>query len=519
MSDPNRLVLEFGGSAGRDEPDALGLVQQQARPALQLVHDVMGGTFAVRQKKQQYLPQFPLESDARYKARLNSSVLFNALKSTVRGLTGMVHRKPAVLQDDVATLIRTQAENIDLQGRKLPVFLRDVTEAVLRDGHSDILVDMQVVPEGQPLTETEAVDAGRPYWVLIHKGAVLRVRVQYIGGRAVLTSYAYLERSTEPDGEFTERAVQRVRQFDRVVQSMAEGGVKVPLAVVNWQTWKRTEGPHLAKWEKESNGTLIDAAGNPLGEIPVATAYGDRIGFMASRPPLEDLAHENIAHYQIRSDRTNSLHVAGVPIPVFVGIEDSEIAVGSNKGITLPLGGSASYLEAQGSSLSEMREELTEIRSNMATLGLSMLQRDSRAAETAEAKRIEAGETHSRLSDTVTSIEDAAQAALGLHALWLGLPQKEGGTVLLNRDFEELPMDAGMVQTLSGLVSASQLSIETMWEALVRGEVLPDGFDAEVEKQKLADSADLALIGKLKQMLDQQKQPGPDDEDDEEEDE
>jgi hypothetical protein len=54
-------------------------------------------------------------------------------------------------------------------------------------------------------------------------------------------------------------------------------------------------------------------------------------------------------------------------------------------------------------------------------------------------------------------------------------------------------LDPQVIAHLSRMVEAGQLSLETMWETLQQGEILPDGFDSEVEKERIADFVNQAL--------------------------
>lgn len=464
----------------KNQPNATGVAHEKQRDAVEICRDVFDGTLTLRAKKQKYLPQFPKESDGDYEARRKQAVLFNAFRRTVRGLSGMVFRKDPVLSDNTPENIQEDAKNIDLTGRELPVFLKDVFDAALTDGHSHIFVDLQRLPNASSLTLMDDKNLGvRPYWVHILKMQVLRFRTINIGGRTVLSHFAYAETTTEPDGEFGEKEVQRVREYR--LGTLSEDGKdarRVVLYVI-WKLEKNDKGED--EWRIESSDHM------DIGRIPLTTVYAERDAFMVSTPPLLDLALENIGHYQVRSDRRNSLHIAGVPIPITIGLRDDEtMPVGSSFGISLPLGGDAKYLEPTGASLNEMREELRDIEQRMAALGLAMLQRDTRAAETAEARRIEKSETDSSLSTAARLLSAAATEALSFHAEWLDLD--EGGELAVNRDFESQLLDPAMIRELRGMVADGQLSLDTMWDILEQGELLPDTFDAETERDRLSNA-------------------------------
>lgn len=460
-------------------PDTPGLVHRRQAAAVEICRDVFAGTRTIRAKRAKYLPRFPRETDANYDRRTAGAVLHNAFRRTVKGLMGMIFRKPPVLHDDIPPEILEHFENIDLAGRHLDTFARDVAEDAQVDGHAHILVEFPRLAVGEAATlDDERKSGARPYWISLKKQDVVRFRTATIAGKVTLTQFAYVEPSSEPDDEgFEEAEVLRVRQY-----------TLTPTGVV-LDVWRQTgEG-----WDQEVEKEELKVNGDPLKVIPVSTVYTGRTGYMQSDPPLEDLAHENVLHFQVRSDRQNSLHICGTPIPVFIGRENTDkvLEVGSNTGIDLPTGGDAKYLEPTGSALSEMREELSDIEQRMAAMGLSMLVRQTRAAETAEAKRMDKSEGDSQLSAAARDLEDALEEAAGFHAMWMGLDS--GGSLEVNRDFESTPLDASTLQVLATMVGDGKLSIETLWDLMVAGELLPDGFDPEAEKERLGASDAEAL--------------------------
>jgi hypothetical protein len=250
-------------------------------------------------------------------------------------------------------------------------------------------------------------------------------------------------------------------------------------------------------WRREKDTWILDQSGiQSIDEIALVPFYTNRVDYFVSEPPLLDLAYESILHFQTRSDRSNTLHIAGVPVPIFVGLsnQDASVTVGSTTGVRLPENGEAYYLEPKGVALQESREEIKDIERRMAILGVSMLMSDTRAAETATSKRIDKSESDSQLATAARGLEDALNECLRIHARWMGL--ETGGSVAVNGDFENTPIDTQMADTLSRLVAAGHLSMETMWQALVRGEILPESFDPEVEHTRLSDLSDIErLIG------------------------
>lgn len=484
-----------------DQPDAARIAYLASIEAVETCRAVYGGTRAMREAGDRFLPRFPLEEDDAYEDRLARAVLYNAFKRTVKGLAGMAFRKDPALEDDVPIEIRGQeadpdtgqelvighAENIDLAGRHLSVFARDVFEAKLIDGHTFIFVDWWGADDARSRAEEREA---RPYWVHILRQQVIRWRAESFGGRTVLVSFAYIETDTEPDGEFGERLIRRVRQYD-LVESDGET-VSAAGTRVRYRSWVQDVETTGGAWQVEEPGRLL---GERMTRIPVVCDYADRAGFFESDPPLLDLAYENIRHYQLRSDRDTLLHTSHVPVFTLIGVSRDQVAqmsIGAGTGLVLDNPqAKAQYTEASGTGLAQSRDELKDTEQRMAAMGLAMLQRETRAAETAEAKRIDKAENDSQLAVMVRATGDALEEALWLHAMWMGLP--DGGSVSMNDDFGIEPLEPQMVQALAGLVRDNMLSLDTLWDLLKSGNILPDGFNAELERARIEDQAGASL--------------------------
>lgn len=461
-----------------DNPGAHGVAWFAQAPAVTICRDVYGGTLTLRAKGRDYLPQFPKEDDAAYSDRLRRAVLFNAYRKTVKALTGMVFRKDPVLGDDAPPAIVTHAENIDLAGRHIAVFARDLFADKVVAGHSHILVDWHG-PEGARSAAEEG--EARPYWVQIAKEQVLRYRTEDRGGNTVLVSFAYIEGDVVPDGEYTEKEIERVRQYDLLGET------------VMYRSWTRDKD-EAGEWVPEVESKPL---GPRMTKIPVATDYGDRTGYMTSDPPLLDLALENLEHYDVRSDRRQSLKIGSVPIFVTQGVEASDIgtfAVGGSIGLALPqVGQDAKYVETSGNAYDASREELQDIEQRMSALGLAVLVRKDQTQRTATENSNDKLEQDSDLASMARGTSDAIEEAFGLHAMWMG--EQDGGSCEINRDFNALSLSPQMVATLIAAVP-DKLSVETLWEILQQGEVLPDTFDPEEEQARLqqAGAAELAAV-------------------------
>lgn len=462
-----------------DSPGFRSLDHAAQLPPVERYRHVYEGTDRMREMGRAYLPQFPKEPDDAYFARLARAVLFNATRKTASSLTGMVYRKPLNIAK-VPKAIQEHLENVDLAGRHVDRFGQDVFEDKFA-GHAFILVDWSG-PKASVTTAQEEASEARPYWVHVKKEQVLRTPFSNEGGRTVLQSFAYHETDTVKDGEFGEKRIERVRQFDLV---NVGGGRRV-----RFRSWTRdvAEGADAAEWDSEQEEGQEVFLGPRMNRIPVVCDYGNRTGFMRSAPVLDDLVHLNVRHYQLDSDADTSLHATLHDVFVTSGVDSEDIvtfAMGPTTGLALPNPDQrAEFVSAPGLGLEHADRKLEAIERRMAALGLAVLVKRDRVQQTAEESGNEKFEQDSGLSRMASDHQDALEEALQLHAMWMGLGNEGGGSIEVNREFGVERMTPQMVQAVSQLVP-DKLSTETLWDLLVQGNVLPDTFDPKQEKSRI----------------------------------
>lgn len=505
----------------KDTANARNEASRRMLPLIKLVRDVYGGTQSMRESGQEYLPKHPAETEDDYRSRLTGATLFNAFARTVGGLSGLIFRKDLVI--NAPDEIIEHLEDVDKTGRSIDTFGKDTAEDASIDGLSLILVDFPMVGENEIQTLADERKANlRPTWVAIAAQDFISARFSVELGKPKLSQFVYREWVTEPLGVFIEERVEQFRVL-RIGNGEDGGGEVGVFELWRWDTSDKSKKLVLYK-----QGTWDMPGG--ANEIPVAVLYSGRLAHFEGRPPLWDLANENIAHWRLRADHLHALHVANVPIPIFIGRdrddeEDDEITFGISYGIDLPEGGDAKYLEWSGASIASSREELKDIEQRMAVLGLSMLMRETRAAETAESKSMDKAAEDSALAAFASSLETALNEALRFHLLWLN--QEIGDAkITVNRDYMITALDAPTIQQLANLVGAGALSIETLWEMLVEGEILPETFDPEQEVERIQNTVNLLqpvappeTPGKSKSGADDDVSDADDDSDDEDDDE
>lgn len=522
-------AAQVGNQGAEADVNTESLSYRRMRPDWEVVRALQGGTRVMCDHGQNFLPMEEGESLEAYRARLKRTVLFAAFARTVKSLVGKPFAKDIVLNEDVPEPIATWAENIDLNGRDISTFARDLFEDALAAGLTHLLVDMPPIPldaDGNPVrlsVQAERDLGRRPYWVHIKAEQLIGVRSQNQGGVNVLTQIRIREWVTEPLGEFGEEEVEQVRVIypDR------------------WEIWRQKA---KGEWQ------IFKSGPNVLGEIPLVTIYTGRTGFQEAKPPLMDLANLNLQHWRSSSDQENILHVVRVPIlfgknmarasqRAERGVADAgsaaagwnataPITIGAGRMISGPGDSDLKYVEHTGNAISAGRQSILDIEDRMVVMGLELQVRQPQV-QTATQKVIDTAESDSELHRMVKNLQAGLEIGLHLLARWgnirpsgVGADAKPpatallafkastraprrpdgsvvagtvagkgltgwGGTVTLNRDFGISPRDAAEVGTLLQMRQQRLITRETFWAELQRRGVLSEEFDPEEEATKL----------------------------------
>jgi hypothetical protein len=415
-----------------------------------LIEDLMGGTYGMRKKHRRYLPQEPRELDESYDNRLARSVCPPYYQRLERMLAGMLTRKPVRLED-TSDSITEQLFDVDMQGNDLNVWTYETARKLVRYGHVGTLVDAPT-------------NGGRPYWCTYTPRQILGWRTELKDGQQSLSMLRLSETVTVPDGIYGEKAVQQIRL-------LTPGGYQ------------------LHQKGDDGEFRITDEGTTSLSEIPFSVAYSNRVGYLESRPPLEDIAELNLKVYQVQSDLDNQLHISAVPMLAFFGFPSAaeEVSAGPGEAIAFPAEGKAEYIEPKGTSFDYQFKRLEQIASQINELGLSAVLGQKLSAETAEAKRIDRSQGDSTMMVIAQNVQDMIDNCLQYHAQYLG-QAAAAGSCFVNRDFIGARLEPQEIQSLLQLYTAGTITQETLLRQLSDGEVLGDDFNVDEELEATSNA-------------------------------
>lgn len=451
----------------------------QMLPRWHVIETLLGGTEAMREAGETYLPRHQEETDQGYRERLASAVLLNRVEQTLDTLSGKPFSEPIKLNEDVPKAIEeTILPDVDLQGNNLDVFARQWFREGMAKALCHVLIDMpRPAPreDGQPRTLADDRREGlRPYWVMIKPECLLFARSEVINGVEVLQHVRIIEHYMEQDG-FAEVCKRRIRVLE-------------PGLVQLWEPVKKSNA-------QKEEWVLADEWATGLNYVPLVTFYADRQGFMMGKPPLLDLAHLNVAHWQSASDQRHILTVSRFPILACSGAsgEDSDpVVVGPNKVLYNPdPAGRFYYVEHTGQAIAAGRTDLKDLEEQMAGYGAEFLKRKT-GGQTATARALDSAEATSDLSAMTGLFEDALAQALDITAEWMRLGTN-GGTVELVKDYDLSETDAPGLQALQVAREKRDISRKTYLNGLRLRGVLPEDFDEDEDWEELMEEISEAM--------------------------
>lgn len=476
-------AIPLGPQAEDNLPSTWSKGAAAQRQALEIMRDWTSGPDRIRDRGEAYLPKDPGEQQPAYLNRLQRSAAFMVTGETVLGLTGFVFAKDPVLGADVPPVIVEQWENIDNAGTHGDVFAREQFQDSLTAGHNGILVEFPQTDGKQ--TAADEQSAIRPYWVPILKDNIVSWRTAVINGKTVLTQIVFRECTKVSVGSFGEKEQTNYRVLYRD------------------DITAEIRGKLLHVAENKTVAQIGDGWSYPTqNEIPFSEIItSGRKSFLESKPPLLDLAFLNIEHYQVRSDRGVSIHKTCAPIWVETGIDAEQDTEPGAKPAAIVLGpnsarrftnpnAKAGYESHDGAAIGEVTGVIEELKSDMASLGLAMLAPQKRAAETAEAKRLDKAASDSKLGTAARGLQDGIERALYFHARYLKLPS--GGSISINRDFDSNVMDAATMTAWADLAEKLGIPVRVVLDALKKGGRLDkseeelDGLAADIEANQAA---------------------------------
>ena len=405
--------------------------------------DLMKGGQHMREKGTTYLPRFPQETEEDYEARLESTWLFDGVGKTIDDLSGKVFEMPVMLAE-TNTDLDMWAFNVDLQGRDIAQFSRDVFDEAQAAGISFIMVD---APARGELTRIQA-QAGnfRPYFVSLSLEDVLGIKTEVIDNVPTLTQIRIMETVFEDsDDEFKPNEIEQIRVCTLPTEDGRISGT------VNLRLFRQNSDNQWRVFEEYETG---------MPKIYVAACDLGRDGYMKAKPPHARLAEINLAHWRSQSDQANIMHHARAPMKFFHGYSKEDLEeftegagyafYSSNENAKIGV------VEHSGAAIDAGRTELKDMEFQMQAMGLQLIVSRT-GASTATGDLIDEQKINSRLGMWADNLKDTLELCFTWMAEMADI-NAEKIDIVINKDFaanalSHLEMDALNKMYLTEVIS------------------------------------------------------------------
>jgi len=440
----------------------------------EIMKAVTNGTEYLRDNSEAFLPLEPREDYTAYLSRVNRAVFSPYTQRLIRAATGLIMRKPITLIGD-SYWTDVFAKDVDGCGSDLDEYARRVLICSLTYGQSHILVDYPA-PTGALSLAEERAQNRRPYWIEIDPTNIYGWRLDREVNYGSLIQVRIAEKAVVPSGEFGEQVFDQVRVIEPGKFSIYRK-VSPKKDLINLEDSSYAgnfDGP-----ENEKDYELVDSGVFSLGEVPLVSVYSGKTDTLTSKPPLLDIAYLNLAHFQRQADLIHSLHVASQPMLVLEGWDDQtkDTTISVNYAMATQPGNKVYYVEPASSAFEAQTNEIQELQTQMATLGISTLSQQKFVAESADARRLDRVDTNSMLSMVSLELEQKLQKVFNLSANYLGIEPPE---VKISRDFDIERLIGQDITALTSLFDQQVIDREEFRDILVQGEILPTATETEV---------------------------------------
>lgn len=426
-----------------------------------LLHDLLNGTFQMRDAGETWLPREKHEEPKDYENRLDRSFLYEAFANTIEQLTAKPFSRPVTVQNP-GKLEGFQWE-VNNEGQSLSQFAEEVFSCGITYGVVHILIDY---PKSDAKTKEDEVGL-RPTFVLVKPPQLLGWRADGVR----LTEIRILEKRVEPDGEYGEKEGEYIRVYKTDV----------------WELWKK-EGD---SWSKVEEGA------HSFGDVPLVTYYVKKSKFMMGDPPLEGLAHLNVAHWQSLSDQRNILRFARCGLIFAKGFQEEDmesLIISPNRVIkTSVVEADLKYVEHSGQAIGAGEEDLKRLEERMETLGLKPLL-ERTAHSTATGKAIDEGRTNSAIQNWIRDLESVLCRAFEYAAKWTGATLPDDFAIDIFNDFNISARGATDLDPLLKLSMERKITDATLLREVKRRGLLSEAVDIDTELASLEAENPMPVI-------------------------
>jgi hypothetical protein len=401
-----------------------------------MARDSYGGERYIKEKSEEYLPatnamvadgmdfnQIGWNAYQAYRAR---AVYPEIVRPSLMSMLGVMHRKPPTI--NLPAKLEPLRDRATFNGESLNWLLQKINEQQMLMARIGLMLD---VADGAKVT-------AMPYIVTYNAEAIINWDSSKVGDDKGLRQ---LQLVVLNETDFERTAGLAWRQMMRYRVLAMAGDVRV-----SWPDIKAGDNEYVVgdvRHSQDIHGGDFWApqlGGRTLNAIPFVFCGPRDLVPEPDIPVVMPLARIALAIYRTEADYRQALYMQGQDTLVVVGQQADANAgktrVGAFGSIDLPIGGSASYIGAQSSGISDLCTAIENDHKRASQLGAQLLTERGNEAEAAGALGIRVASRTATLTTVANAGAGALQQILRHAAVWVGANPDEV-SVIPNLDFAE----------------------------------------------------------------------------------
>jgi hypothetical protein len=429
------------------------------------MQDTYDGERAVKTKRLDYLPategmiQDGMNTPSSpgwkdYEGYLLRAVFRNFVKEAVQAMVGILHNKPAIIT--LPPRLEGMMQSATIQGETLQQLVRRIFVGQLVKGRLGLLVD---APTGQD------VNKALPYIAVYDAERIINWDAGRLNeGRNVLQLVVLDESGYRREG-FTWKNERKYRVLARGVPEDLESGWETPAPDAEYALCVKVNDSSMPT---QKDFIVPHIGGVTLKEIPFVFINANDCVPEPEVPPLLNLSNLSLAIYRAEADYRQTLYLQGQQTLVLIGTEGDDgdentpLRIGNKGMIQMKQGSDAKYIGVSASGLAEMRQSLTNDKTDAAAEGVAFLDVGNSAHESGEALRVRVAARTTTISSIAHAAESGIERALKWAAEWVG-EDPDTVKVELPKDFADQTVQGAM---LLAIMQAKQLGLPLSLKSL-----------------------------------------------------
>lgn len=451
-------------------------------------HDAVDGSDAIKGKTVSYLPMLPgmirtSDGSELYSIYLDNALWYPGTGRTFDAYVGTLFRKPPTkeLSKDMEPLLQP----ITPSGQDDESFAADLAGEIIMGYRPGILVDFpQIDTDGMSLSEAEAAGA-RPYATLYPANRIVDWEQRLTGGkletiRVVLEEHMAIGKA-------------RAKYGDNALAVSGYGTIRRELVlngIYSQNIYLLTEtGIGDGEYQKIGISTPM-INGSPLDYIPFIPVTPKGIVWDLKYPLINDVAVLNVADYRNEALYRDALLFNGRPTPCVSGLMketgQKSVTLGSSSILQFEEGGSWGTLGG-GADAVGLKDSGEDLKQRMALVGSRALAEDPRGVEAADTAAMHRQGEDAVLSSIANGVSAGMTRALEIMRDW---NRSEGDIQYnINTDFIPADIDPTKLTALWQMYVSGNISYETFYYNLERGELYPADWTLDKEAEAIAEDA------------------------------